>query len=199
MQRPSILIILLQPRATPQNLWQPKLSHSTLHMSNLSLRGRRRLNPLCRLAPNTTHHVGMCEGLGSTLLGLDVQGRWNGLGDARVQRRGAAGNHEGLVVLVAGARAAVAVAGARAHEGGVCAEGWSHCDGFEWVVKVVMRVRSTLGGSLVRELGRNGCRWTEGASSWELFGRRRTGSTALEGRRKTTSLFFFKVVEGAGE
>lgn len=129
MQRPSILIILLQPRTTPQNLRQPKLPHSPLHMSNLALRRRGRLHPLCRLAPNTTHHVGMRERLGSALLRLHVQGRGDGLGDARVQRGGPAGDHEGLVVLVAGAGAAVAVAGAGAHEGGVCAEGGSHCEG----------------------------------------------------------------------
>lgn len=71
----------------------------------------------------------MRQRLRGALLRLDVQRRRDGLGDARVQRRGAAGDHEGLVVLVAGAGAAVAVAGAGAHEGGVCAEGGSHCEG----------------------------------------------------------------------
>jgi hypothetical protein len=46
MESPSNLIILLQSRTASKNLWQPKLSNSSLHVPNLSLRWRRRLYPL---------------------------------------------------------------------------------------------------------------------------------------------------------
>ncbi len=128
MQRPRILIILLQSRTATQDLWQPELPHGTLHMPDLALCRRRRLNPLGWLAAHTAHHVGMREGLRGTLLRLDVQCGGDGLGDAGVQRGGPAGDHEGLVVLVAGSGAAITVAGAGTHEGGVCAQRGSHCE-----------------------------------------------------------------------
>jgi hypothetical protein len=102
VQGASNLIVLLQTRATSQDLGEPELTDGTLHVLNLPLRRRRRLDPLCWLSANTADHVGMGEGLGGSLRGFQVERGWNWLGDARVQRRGTAGDDEGVVRLVPG-------------------------------------------------------------------------------------------------
>ena len=93
MQSSSNLIILLQSRTTTQNLRQPELTNGALHMTDLPLGGGGGSNPLRRFTTNTTDHIGMGESLGGALGGLHSL-RLNGLGDARVQRRGATGDHQ---------------------------------------------------------------------------------------------------------
>lgn len=93
MQSSSNLIILLQSRTTTQNLRQPELTNGALHMTDLPLGGGGGSNPLRRFTTNTTDHIGMGKGLGGALGGLHSL-RLNGLGDARVQRRGATGDHQ---------------------------------------------------------------------------------------------------------
>lgn len=92
MQRTSNVVVLLQPRATAEDLRQPELSDSALHVSNLALGWGRGLDPLGRLPANTTDHVGMCKCLGRPLLGFGVEGRGDGLCDSRMQRRCPAGD-----------------------------------------------------------------------------------------------------------
>lgn len=92
MQRTSNVVVLLQPWAAAEDLRQPELPDSALHVSNLALSWGRGLDPLRRLAANTTDHVGMCECLGRPLLGFGVEGRRDGLCDSRVQRRRPAGD-----------------------------------------------------------------------------------------------------------
>lgn len=100
MKRSGNLIILLQPGAAPQNLGQPELADGALHMADLPLGGGGSADPLRRLTANTTDHVGMSQGLGGSLGGLGVDLRGDRLGDAGMQRRGATGDHER--VLIAG-------------------------------------------------------------------------------------------------
>lgn len=92
MQRTSNVIVLLQPWATAKDLRQPKLADGALHVPNLALSWGRGLDPLGRLAANTTDHVGMCKRLGRPLLGFGVEGRGDGLCDSRMQRRSPAGD-----------------------------------------------------------------------------------------------------------
>lgn len=122
VQRPGNLVVLLETRAAAENLGQPELADGTLHVANLALSGRRCLDPLRGLTANTADHVGMGERLGRALLGLGGESRGDGLGDAGVQRRGAAGDDEVVVALVAGAGTGITVAGARPGEGRVGVE-----------------------------------------------------------------------------
>lgn len=73
IQGSCYLIVLFQPRATPQNLRQPELADGTFHVADLALRRRRSSNPLGRLSANATYHVGMGESLGGSLVRLDLQ------------------------------------------------------------------------------------------------------------------------------
>lgn len=142
MQGAGDLIVVLEARAAPQDLGQPELGHGALHVLDLALRRRRGLHPLGGLAADTADHVGMGEGLGGPLGGLraDVGGR--GLRDARVQRRGAAGDGDGALSLVPGDRA---VAGGRADEGvGVVFERRTHGDWLDAKTLVLM-------GSITKE------------------------------------------------
>jgi hypothetical protein len=61
------VVVLLQSRAASQNLRKPELTNGTLHVSNLSLRRWRSLDPLRGLAADTTYHVGMGKSLWCTL------------------------------------------------------------------------------------------------------------------------------------
>lgn len=126
MQGASNVIILLQPRAAAQDLRQPELPDSTLHVSDLALSRGRGLDPLGRLAANTTDHVGMCKGLGRPLLVLGIESRGNWLGNSRMQRRCPAGDYQIIVALVAGRRAGIAIARPRTGEGGVCGQRGGH-------------------------------------------------------------------------
>ena len=99
MHGASNLIVLLQPWAASQDLWQPELPDSTLHVTDLSLSWWRGLDPLGRLPADTTDHIRMCEGLWRPLLWLSTQGRGDRLCDSRVQRRGSAGDDEVAVGL----------------------------------------------------------------------------------------------------
>lgn len=131
MQGTSNIIILLQPGATAQDLRQPELANSTLHVSNFALSRGRGLDPLGRLPANTADHVGMCECLGCPLLSFGVEGRGDGLGDSRVQRRRPAGDDQVGVALVAGGRAGIAITRPGTSEGGVCGQRGGHvrvCD-----------------------------------------------------------------------
>lgn len=73
MQSSCDLVILFQPWTASKNLWQPELSHCSFHMSNLSLRWRGCLDPLRWLSSDTAHHIGVGEGLGGSLLRLDIE------------------------------------------------------------------------------------------------------------------------------
>lgn len=126
MQSSSNLIVLLQSRATSENLWQPKLANGALHMTDFPLSGCGGLYPLRRLTADTTYHVGMSEGLGSSLNGFDIETRWDWLGDARMKRRGATRDNEGILSLVARTRP---VASGRADEGRVISQRWAHIGG----------------------------------------------------------------------
>lgn len=70
----------------------------------------------------------MSKSFGSPLGGLDVEGGGNGLGDARVQRRRAAGDDQRIFPLAASRRP---IASGWPHEGRVISQRWSHCDGVE--------------------------------------------------------------------
>ena len=122
------LVVLLEPRAAAQDLWEPELAYGTLHVANLALGRRGSLDPLGGLATNTAHHVGVGESLGGPLLGLHVKRRGDRLGDARVQRRGPAGDDQVAVGLIAGDWPAFAVARPRTLERGVCGERGRHFD-----------------------------------------------------------------------
>ena len=126
VQRPSNLIVLLHPWATSQDLRLPELSNGALHVANLALGRRLRLDPLRRLAADTTYHVRMGECLGRSLCGrLGVESRRDGLGDARVQGGGTAGDDERVVGFSSGRRAV----SRRGSEGkGVVLERGSHVD-----------------------------------------------------------------------
>ena len=113
MKSPSDLIILFQSRTASKNLWQPKLTNCSLHVSDLSLRRCRCLDPLGRLSSDTTYHVGMSEGLWRPLLGFDGQCGRNWLCDAGVQRRCSAWDDKVGVALIASAWTTLAVAGPR--------------------------------------------------------------------------------------
>lgn len=93
MQGSCNLIILLQSRTATQNLRQPELANGALHMTDFPLGRGGGSNPLRRFTTNTTDHIGMGEGLGGALRGLHSL-RLDGLGDARVQRRGATRDHQ---------------------------------------------------------------------------------------------------------
>ena len=95
------LIVLLQPRAASQDLWQPELADGALHVSNLALGRLRCLDPLRGLSAHTAYHVRMRERLGRPLIGLGAQLRGNWLRDARVEGGGSAGHHERVVPMVA--------------------------------------------------------------------------------------------------
>lgn len=129
VQRSSNVIVLLKPRAATENLGKPELSNSSLHVTDLSLCRLRSLDPLRRLAANTTDHVRMCESLWCSLLWLEVEvecGR-DGLCDSGVQRRGSARNDQVVVALVSSAWPGIAVARPRTtREGGVGCQGRRH-------------------------------------------------------------------------
>ena len=116
MERPSDLIVLLKSRAASKYFRKPKLSYSSFHVTNLALGWRGSLDPLRGLAANTADHVRMSKRLRGTLLGFDVQSRWNGLGDSRMKGRGATGDDQVGVSLITRAGASLAVAGARTVE-----------------------------------------------------------------------------------
>lgn len=99
MQSSRDIIILLEPGTASQNFWQPKLAHSTLHVSDLPLRWWGGLDPLRGFPANTTDHVRMGQGFRGPLRRLDIQGGRDGLGDARMQRRGPAGDQEVVALL----------------------------------------------------------------------------------------------------
>ena len=99
MQRSGDLIILLQPRAASQDLWQPELPDCTFHVPNLALRWCWRLHPLRWLSSHTAHHVGMGQCLGGTLSWLwSVHGAWHWLSDSGMERRRPIRNDQVLVV-----------------------------------------------------------------------------------------------------
>ena len=131
MQRSSNLIILLQSRTASQNLGQPELAHGALHMTNLPLSGRGGSHPLRGLTTNTTDHIGMGEGLGGALGGLHSL-RLGGLGDARVQRRGATGDHQRVLSVTSRSRR---TSGKRVQRG-------THGDGFSSFSFVLVGVLS---------------------------------------------------------
>jgi hypothetical protein len=122
----SNIVVVLDAGAAAQDLGKPELANGALHVANLALGRTRCLDPLRRLAANTTDHVGMGEGLWSTLLRLDVESRRDWLCNSRVKRRGATGNHEIVSALVAGAGPAITFAGPRAGEGRVSVERGRH-------------------------------------------------------------------------
>lgn len=128
MKRTRNLVVLLQSGAASENLGEPELANSALHVSNLALSRRGGLDPLRRLPANTADHVGMGKRLGSALLRLDVEGRRDGLGDAGVKRRSAARDDQAVVALITGAWSSIAVAGARASKGRVGVQGRRHFD-----------------------------------------------------------------------
>lgn len=123
VQGPCNLIVLLQPRAAPQDLGQPELTNSPLHVANLALGGRRGLDPLGGLTANTADHIGMGEGFRGPLGGLEVERGGNGLGDAGVQRRRATGNDQRIFPLAASRRP---VPSGRANKGRVVSQRRSH-------------------------------------------------------------------------
>lgn len=106
------LIILLQPWTATEDLRQPELSHSTLHVSDLSLGRSWCLDPLRWFPSHTTHHIRMSESLWRPLLRLGVQGAWNWLCDARVERGGSTGYDEIAVIAIMIACAGTVVASA---------------------------------------------------------------------------------------
>lgn len=155
MQSTSNLVVLLKARAAAENLGKPELADGTLHVSNLALSGCGRLDPLGRLAADTAYHVGMSEGLGSALLGLVAEGRGNGLCDARVERRGPAGDQEVVVALIAGAGSTFTVSGPGPGEGRVGVERGRHDGRIGYVMlsnDAVLKDRamSTLGRNVVK-------------------------------------------------
>lgn len=81
VQRPRNLIVLFQTRAATKNLGQPELANGALHVLNFPLDWRGRLDPLGWLTAHTTDHIGMSQGLGGALGGLQVQCRGNRLRD----------------------------------------------------------------------------------------------------------------------
>jgi len=89
MKRTGNFMILLQARTATQDFRQPELTDGTLHVSNLALTGCGSLDPLRRLPSDTTHHVGMGEGLWRTLTisRLCQLLRRQRLRDTRVKRR----------------------------------------------------------------------------------------------------------------
>jgi hypothetical protein len=84
MQGPRYFIILFQPGAASQDLRQPELTHSTLHVPNFPLGRRRCLDPLGRFSAHTTDHVGVSKSLWCALLRLEVQSGRNWLCDTGV-------------------------------------------------------------------------------------------------------------------
>lgn len=119
MQGAGNVIVLLQSRAASEDLGQPELADSTLHVADFALRWRGRLDPLRRLAANATDHVGMGQSLGGALLGLVVgKGRGNWLCDPRVEGRGATGNDQVAVDVFAAGDGPVAGLRATTREGG---------------------------------------------------------------------------------
>jgi hypothetical protein len=132
MESPGDFVVLLQTRAASENLRQPKLSDSTLHMANLALGWSWSLDPLRRFPSNTTYHVGMGQSLWRPLLGFDIEGRRDGLCDPGVQRRRPAGDDQVAVGLVARTRTAIAITSPRTDEGSVCAKRRCHC--VDWLL-----------------------------------------------------------------
>lgn len=122
MQSSSDIVVLFQPRTAAKNLGQPELADGALHVSDLALGRRRCLYPLRGFAADAAHHIGMREGLGGPLLGLAIERPGDGLGDARVERRGPTGDDEVIAGLIAGARAGFTVAGTRPREGRMSVE-----------------------------------------------------------------------------
>lgn len=66
------VIILFQTRAASKNLREPELVDGTLDVRDLPLWWWWGLNPLRRLTPNSTDHIGMREGLWCSLSHLAV-------------------------------------------------------------------------------------------------------------------------------
>lgn len=167
VQRTSNLVILLQPGAATQDLGQPELSNGALHVSNLALRGRRRLDPLRGLAADTADHVRMRESLWGPLLGLGGESSRRGLGDSGVKRGSAAGDQEvvSASALIAGAGPAITIACPRTGEGRMGVERGSH--GVERGEGIVARSRETKlsGCSRLEELN--------GPSDWGMKTSRR--------------------------
>ena len=122
VQSPGNFVVLLETRAASEDLWQPELANSAFHVANFALSWGRSLDPLRRFPSDTTHHVGMGQCLWRPLLGLDIEGRGNRLGDPRVQRRSPARDDQVAVDLVARAGAAIAVSSPGTNEGSVRAK-----------------------------------------------------------------------------
>lgn len=78
----SNLIVLLQPRAAPQDLGQPKLPRAALGMSDFAMRRRWRFDPMGRLPGYPTDQIGVGQRFGSLVVCLDAQRRQRRLGDA---------------------------------------------------------------------------------------------------------------------
>ena len=82
MQGSSNLVVLLYPRTASKNFGQPELADGVLHVSNLSLRWLRCLDPLGGLPPNTAYHVCVSECFGCTLAIARLRElRWQWLSD----------------------------------------------------------------------------------------------------------------------
>ena len=109
MEGPRNLVVLLEPRAASQNLWQPEGANCALHVSNLALARCRRLDPLRWLPSHTAYHVCVGQRLGTLCSLSHVQRRGKRLGDSRMKGRGTAWDDQTVVPMVPGRRA-VAVA-----------------------------------------------------------------------------------------
>lgn len=103
------------------------MAHGTLHMLDASLHGSRSANPLRGFAPDTTHHVGMSEGLWGALGRLCNQRGRHWLGDARMEGGSSTGNDANVNLLITGTGAS-GFAGCRSDEGAMVAKRGSH----EW-------------------------------------------------------------------
>ena len=79
---PGNLIVRLQPGAAAQDLGEIELAHCSLHVADLALSRRGRLDPLRGLAADTADEVGIGESLGRTLRSLYVERRGDRLGDS---------------------------------------------------------------------------------------------------------------------
>lgn len=132
MEGSSNLIILLESRAASEDFRQPELAHGTLHVTDFALSRGRCPHPLRGFTAHPAYHVGMGEGLGGALNGLDIEARRNRLGDARMKRRRATWNHERVLSLVASCwpvSSSWSVASRRSDEGRVISQRRAHGDG----------------------------------------------------------------------
>ncbi|KAH6610285.1 hypothetical protein Trco_000305 [Trichoderma cornu-damae] len=120
---PRNVIVLLQPGAAAQDLGEPELPDGALHVGDFALGRSGSLDPLGGLAADSADHVGVRERLRGALLRLLGQGGGDGLGDAGMERRGAARYHHGRfgagLVASAGPAITVASSGARKRRMGV--------------------------------------------------------------------------------